>query len=291
MIPLISRIEARLPPHPRLRLSLPRPFCLVIQPAQATTRDFLDEALLAPAHRSVFFSLVDEIGLVVVRGFHSHASCYRQVRGRSSRGRLSQGEYYHHDGCSGPTNPRIVEIRCPYQAVARHIATAIAPFPDTVYAMLYQLPSSLAEDSTLARWRQELEKEGELPSAALHKVQGLILRAVRRGLTASTARTYLRKVDRRCHAYDEPWRMGESRFIANENRRRTLQHRRCCEPSSSVDAHNPQPLANGRLLKRWPAGELDDITTTGDRASPPASASPAASSAAVVADLSDRYKV
>jgi len=231
-------------------LSRPRSFCLVLEPRAPTERDLLHEELLAPAARDAFWRLVDQTGLVVVRRVHVDSSPYRGVRGRSSRGRLSQGEYFHHDGCSGPTKPRVVEIRCPHQAVARRIPTAVAPFPATVYAMLRALPASLLENAELRGWSERLERDAELPAEQLDLVQGVVTRAVRRGLSAEQARAYFLEVDRGCDAYVEPWQMGESRFIANANPGRTMQHRR----AYGASAGDRRPT--GTLLKRWPAEEL-----------------------------------
>jgi hypothetical protein len=48
-------------------------------------------------------------------------------------------------------------------------------------------------------------------------------------------------------AYREPWEMGESRFMANANAGKTVQHRRAyLEP---IAGNRP----NGKLVKRWPA--------------------------------------
>ena len=105
--------------------------------------DYVNEILLTPAHREQFFSLIDRVGLVVCKAVGGDGALHRDVRGRSSRGRLSQGVYFHHDGCSGPVQPRVVEIRCPYQEVARHTFTAIAPFPEVIEAMLLELPAHL----------------------------------------------------------------------------------------------------------------------------------------------------
>jgi len=254
MVDLDSPLTRVLGPEHGLTVSRPYPFCLVLEPRVDTERDFLHEDLLAPAHREAFFSLVDATGLVVVRGVHTDPSRYRDVRGKSSRGRLSQGEYFHHDGCSGPTKPRIVEIRCPYQSVPRTIGTSIAPFPATVHAMLRELPTSLQGSAELRPWCERLRDpvyaDDGLALADLDHVQGLLNRAIRRGLSAAAARAYLRDVDRRCEAYAEPWQLGESRFIANASTPRTMQHRRAYVLSHAE--HGP----NGSLLKRWPAEEL-----------------------------------
>ena len=243
-------MAAVLGPEPAFVVHQPRSFCVVLEPRQPSERDLIHEELLAPERREAFFSLVGRVGLVVVRGVHADPSRYRDVRGRSSRGRLSQGEYFHHDGCSGPTKPRVVEIRCPFQSVQRTVATATAPFPDTVYAMLRELPASMRDAAELRPWREQLAAEDALPSATFDLVQGLVTRAVRRGLGAAQARAYFREVDRSCGAYDEPWQLGESRFIANASVIRTMQHRRAY-------ASGPTRAPCGKLLKRWPAEELE----------------------------------
>ncbi len=108
-----------------------------------TPVNYVDDVLLREPQREPFLALIDHTGLVVCKQVGADHPTHREVRGRSSRGRLSQGEYYHHDGCSGPVKPRVVEIRCPHQATPRHIATAIAPFPASVHAMLHELPAAL----------------------------------------------------------------------------------------------------------------------------------------------------
>ena len=216
----------------------------------AAPADYVDDLLLTAEHRDGFLELIDAAGLVVCKRVGGTDATHRDVRGRSSRGRLSQGEYYHHDGCSGPSKPRVVEIRCPHQPVARRVATAIAPFPEVLYAQLLALPDALPErpDGELARWHASLIDEGGLPAALWDTVQGLVNRAVRRSLGPEPARAYLRAVDLRAGAYREPWSMGESRFIANANTHKTYQHRRAyLEPHTGG-----QP--SGRLVKRWPDG-------------------------------------
>jgi hypothetical protein len=254
MLDLDAHLAELLGPQHTFTVSQPRPFCVVLEPSVATERDFLHEDLLAPARREAFFALVDAVGLVVVRAVSADPSGYRDVRGRSSRGRLSQGEYFHHDGCTGPTKPRVVEIRCPHQSVARTINTAVAPFPATLYAMLRVLPVSLRDTAELRPWCEQLGDVlgagGELPPAELDHVQGLATRAIRRSLGAADARAYFREVDRCCEAYVEPWQMGESRFIANASTPRTMQHRRAYAMSHAEQG------PSGKLLKRWPAEEL-----------------------------------
>jgi hypothetical protein len=70
---------------------------------------------------------------------------------------------------------------------------------------------------------------------------------IRRSLPAEEQRAYLRRVDVRVGAYREPWEMGESRFIANSNAGKTMQHRR-----AYMEVHQGK-RPNGSLLKRWPA--------------------------------------
>ncbi len=209
--------------------------------------DYVSSILLAPEHRDRFFALVDRAGLVVCRRSGGDDAGYEDVRGRSSRGRLSQGEYYHHDGCTGPIKPRVVEIRCPRQPIARHTLTAVAPWPDTLYAMLLELPVALRGDGELAGRRAAVVAGEPLPAETWDPIQGAVIRTVRRALPAEDARAYLRAVDARAGAHREPWTMGESRFIANANAARTMQHRRAYQEP-------PGTRPNGKLVKRWPAG-------------------------------------
>lgn len=219
-------------------------------PPDGAPSDYLHAILLGEEHRAAFFDLVDEEGLVVCKGVPCAHPTYRFVRGRSSRGRLSQGEYYHHDGCSGPTKPRVVEIRFPHQLVERHIATAVAPFPETVVAMLHELPAALLTKEDLDVWRARVDAGEALTRDEWDTLQGLIVRTVRRAYSAEDARGYFRGVDARAGAYVMPWTWGESRFIANNNTHRTMQHRRAYLDAAS------DGRANGNLVKRWPAEEL-----------------------------------
>lgn len=214
--------------------------------------NYVDELLLIETHRDRFFALVDRVGLVVCKGVRGEHPQHRDVRGRSSRGRLSQGEFFHHDGCSGPVKPRVVEIRCPYQTVERHTSTAIAPFPEVVHAMLRELPGRLCTGE-LATWRATLDAPAASATTDWDAVQGTINRAIRRAMSSEEQRAYFRTVDTRVGAYREPWEMGESRFIANANVVRTMQHRR-----AYLEVHTGK-RPNGRLVKRWPAEAGDAL--------------------------------
>jgi len=236
------------------RVRRPKPFVLVIEgevghEADAPS-DYLHDKLLLPEWREAFYQLVDATGLVVCLNVHTQHPTYRDVRGRSSKGRLSQGEYYHHDGCTGPVKPRFVEIRCPIQPQTRGVATAVAPHHDVVKAMVQMLPTELAATPALAGQDMSLATISQMDDAALDHLQGLITRTVRKKLNAEGARSYFRQVDAAANAYFEPWALGESRFIANANSRLTMQHRR------AYQAPHTGGVANGHLVKRWTNEEL-----------------------------------
>ena len=236
------------------RVRRPRPFVLVIegevgQEANEPS-DYLHDKLLLPEWREAFYKLVDATGLVVCLNSHTVHATYRDVRGRSSKGRLSQGEYYHHDGCTGPVKPRFVEIRCPIQPQTRGVATAVAPHRDVVKAMVQVLPADLAAAPALAGIDMSHATISQMDDEALEHLQGLITRTVRKKLNAEGARSYFRQVDAAANAYFEPWALGESRFIANANSGITLQHRR------AYQAPHTGGVANGHLVKRWTNEEL-----------------------------------
>lgn|GEM_PF-596484 len=239
------------------QVSRPKPFVLVIEGRRApdggllAPGDYLHEVLLAPAWRAAFFDLVDATGLVCCLGLETQHPTYRDVRGRSSRGRLSPGEYFHHDGCSGPQKPRVVEIRCPYQDHERGVATSVAPFHAVVPAMIAALPPEFADSAPLAGCARRLEATAWPDDDELEDIQGIITRSVR-CMRAETARAYFRTVDRLADAYFLPWGRGESRLIANAGAGATMQHRRAYQ-----DIHRGG-VATGRLVKRWPAEELVD---------------------------------
>jgi len=236
------------------RVRRPRPFVLVIEGEVGhegtEPTDYLHDKLLLPEWREAFYQLVDATGLVVCLNVHTQHPTYRDVRGRSSKGRLSQGEYYHHDGCTGPVKPRFVEIRCPIQPQTRVVATAVAPHRDVVKAMVQVLLAELAAAPALAGVDMNLATMSQMDDAALDQLQGLITRTVRKKLNAEGARSYFRQVDAAAHAYFEPWALGESRFIANANSRLTMQHRR------AYQAPHTGGVANGHLVKRWTNEEL-----------------------------------
>ena len=237
------------------RVRRPKPFVLVIEgehlenaPTEPT--DYLHNKLLLPEWREAFYQLVDATGLVVCLNVDTQHPTYRDVRGRSSKGRLSQGEYYHHDGCTGPVKPRFVEIRCPIQPQTRGVATAIAPLHDVVKAMVQMLPPDLAASEVLAEQDLRPACLDQMDDSALDQLQGLMTRLVRKKLNAELARSYFRQVDVAANAYFEPWALGESRFIANANSGVTMQHRR------AYQAPHTGGVANGHLVKRWPNEEL-----------------------------------
>jgi hypothetical protein len=240
------------------RVRRPKPFVLVIEgevghEAQAPN-DYLHDKLLQPEWRQAFYELIDATGLVVCLNVQTQHPTYRDVRGRSSKGRLSQGEYYHHDGCTGPVKPRLVEIRCPIQPQARGVATAVAPHRDVVKAMVQVLAAELPAEwpKIAALLDQDICTEAwdQMNNAALDHLQGLITRTVRKKLKAEGARAYFRQVDVAANAYFEPWALGESRFIANANGGNTLQHRR------AYQAPHTGGVAHGHLVKRWTHEEL-----------------------------------
>ena len=236
------------------RVRRPRPFVLVIEGEvgleDQAPGDYLHEQLLLPEWREAFYQLVDATGLVVCLNVHTQHPSYRDVRGRSSKGRLSQGEYYHHDGCTGPVKPRFVEIRCPIQPQTRGVATAVAPHRDVVNAMVQVLPAELAASPALAVIDTSPATISQMDASALDHLQGLITRTVRKKLNAEGARSYFRQVDAAAHAYFEPWALGESRLIANANSGTTMQHRR------AYQAPHTGGVANGHLVKRWTNEEL-----------------------------------
>ena len=236
------------------RVRRPKPFVLVIEGEvghqETEPSDYLHDKLLLPEWREAFYQLIDTTGLVVCLNSHTQHPTYRDVRGRSSKGRLSQGEYYHHDGCTGPVKPRFVEIRCPIQPQTRGVATAVAPHRDVVKAMVKVLPVELTTNAALAGQNMRTENLNTLEDAALDHLQGLITRTVRKQLKAEGARSYFRQVDVAANAYFEPWALGESRFIANANSGITMQHRR------AYQAPHTGGVANGHLVKRWTNEEL-----------------------------------
>jgi len=236
------------------RVRRPRPFVLVIEGEVGhegtEPTDYLHDKLLLPEWREAFYQLVDATGLVVCLNVHTQHTTYRDVRGRSSKGRLSQGEYYHHDGCTGPIKPRFVEIRCPIQPQTRGVATGVAPHRNVVQAMVQVLSAELAASPALAGLDMSVEAISQMDDAALDHLQGLITRTVRKKLNAEGARSYFRQVDAAANAYFEPWVLGESRFIANANSGVTMQHRR------AYQAPHTGGVANGHLVKRWTNEEL-----------------------------------
>ena len=240
-------------------VSRPHRFGLVINgpnlnQAGEVSADYLNEVLLAPDYRDALFDLVEKEGLVVCRNVRTESPTYRRVRGKSSAHKLSQAEYYHHDGCSSPTKPRVVEIRFPDQAVCREIATAIAPFPDVMRAMLLAIPEGQLEEEMIAhRDAFSGSPSNYPPLSQWDSIQGRVTRMVRRVLDAESCRSYFREVDRIAGAYHLPWEMGESRLMLNngDDLTKTVQHRRAYQKSREATGQS------GSLVKRWP---VEDAT-------------------------------
>ena len=229
--------------------------CSVDSESQPT--DYLHDILLAVAHKDALLSLVETEGLVVCKNVTTNEPTYRKVRGKTSGGKLSQAEYYHHDGCSCPTKPRVVEIRLPHQDVGRDIATAIAPFADVIVAMLQTLPEHMKADAELAQVAAAfaLPRDQWPPAATWDKIQGRITRMVRKELDAEACRIFFRGVDHAAGAYVLPWEMGESRLMLNNHvdLSKTMQHRRSLQKPKS------ELTDNGSLVKRWTAEEYPAV--------------------------------
>jgi len=235
----------------RLRVRSGAQWVLVIEGAienPTTPSPYLDAALATPEGRERFFELVDSYGLVVAKNLAIDLATYRPVGGRRTRGRLSQGELYHHDGCSSELPPRIVEIRCPPQDVVRSMGTSVGRFPDLVDAMVRTLPASLGRLSDL-RDAHRAACDAPTERRRWEALQGSINRVIR-ALDAESARAWFHDVDAAAGSYTAPWALAESRFMANDNPRATVQHRRACHPDT------PPGTPNGQLAKRWPAEDL-----------------------------------
>ena len=242
----------------RFRTGRPHRFGLVIEgvvdaePGTELAEDYLHAVLLAEANRDAFFGLIEDEGLVVCRNVRREHATYRPVAGKSSPGRLSQAEYYHHDGCSGPAKPRFDEIRLPWGAQARRATTAVARFGDVVTAQLAALPESMV-DAQVQGWRDAFASPETCPPVAeWDTIQGRVTRRVRKELDAAGARAWFAEVDQRAGAYLLPWQPGESRLMVNDHadRTRTMQHRRA-EPAVRAAGS-----ATASLVKRWTAEEL-----------------------------------
>lgn len=214
--------------------------------------DYLHQILLAPANRDDFFELISSEGLVICQNVSSNSESYRSVRGKSSTGRLSQAEYFHHDGCSCPQKPRINEIRLPMTSLDRNVATAIAPFGDVVRAQLEALPERLLCEPSILEYRDAFKNDSPPPVNEWDKIQGRVTRLIRREMDAESAREYFRQVDRLAGAFDLPWQVGESRLMLNDDPdlTRTVQHRRAYQRPKI------QNEVNGSLVKRWTAEEI-----------------------------------
>ena len=227
--------------------------------APETRGDYLNEELLQDPLRDAFLDFVEAHGLVVCKHLEIGSDAlpsYRSVPGKSRRLALSQGELYHHDGCSKPERPRVVEIRFPYQDSERWFKTAVAPFRKVVAAMLDAMPhaSPMPKKGFLHEVYEDYREAQRLPDdpRALDRIQGEINRWLRRSCDTAGVRRFFARVDEHSDAYLDPWEMGESRLIAN---RSTMQHRRVCPPEF-LDA------SNGSLQKRWPAERDEPVSDT-----------------------------
>ena len=224
--------------------------------------DYLHAHLLAEPNRDAFLQLVEDERLVVCKNVVSNDPTYRRVRGKSSSQKLSQAEYYHHDGCSCPTKPRLVEIRLPEQVIGREIATAIAPFANVIAAMLTALPAHFKTERNLDESIQQAlidfaKPKSEWPSAeSWDRIQGKVTRLIRKEFDAEACRAFFREVDSLADAYVLPWEMGESRLMLNNHADLsiTMQHRRAMQRAKSENEQN------GSLVKRWTAEEYPNET-------------------------------
>ena len=250
------------------RCSRPHRFGLVIHgladvaDQTGSPSDYLHEHLLAEPNRDAFLQLVEDERLVVCKNVDSTDPTYRRVRGKSGSKKLSQAEYYHHDGCSCPTKPRLVEIRLPEQAIGREVATAIAPFANVVAAMLAALPDHFKNERNLDESIQQAlidfaKPKAEWPNAdSWDRIQGKVTRLIRKEFDAEACRAFFREVDSLADAYVLPWEMGESRLMLNNHTDLsiTMQHRRAMQRAKSENEQN------GSLVKRWTAEEYPNET-------------------------------
>lgn len=233
-----------------LRVRRPAGFGLVIEGEVGATglTPYLDDVLANASTRETFFSLVDAHGVVVAQKLSIDRAPYRGVRGKRARKRASQSEFYHHDGCSTPVKPRVVEIRCPDQRWVRTMGTPVAAFPQVVETMLLLMSPVLRYSAGLEAQHDAIAA-GNREGVDWERLQGELNRVLRQ-IDAEDARTFFCEVDAATLGYCEPWTLGESRFIANRNDGQTAQHRRAC-----LVPHVPG-TPNGRLIKRWPNEEL-----------------------------------
>ena len=214
------------------RVSRTHAFGLVIDgavdPTPEQADDYLHAVLLARSNRDAFFALIEAEGLIVCRGIRREDATYRPVAGRSGTAKLSQAEYYHHDGCSGPQKPRFDEIRSPWGSRPRRATTAVARFGDVVRAQLAALPVRMVDDE-VAEWRAAFADDATRPPAEdWDAIQGRVTRRVRKEMDATGARAWFAEVDRLAGAYLLPWEPGESRLMLNAHAdlTKTMQHRR-----------------------------------------------------------------
>jgi len=235
-------------------ISRPHWFGVVLEPPVGfENEDYLHNVLLVADNRESFLGLIESEGLVVCKKLRTDAPSYRKVRGKSSHGKLSQAEYYHHDGCSCPTKPTVVEIRLPYQPIERNVHTAIAWLPDVIKAQLMALPSRFGRNPEFVEQLNSFSGSADdFPAVETwDQIQGRITRLVRKEMDAESCRAYFREVDKLAGAYVVPWEMGESRLMINNaaDLAKTTQHRRAFQKPKKANEQN------GSLVKRWTAEE------------------------------------
>ena len=141
----------------------------------------------------------------------------------------------------------------PHQQVGRNVHTAIARFPQVMKAMLTALPERFWSDPEINDYRSQFAgDEHSFPSVGTwDKIQGRVIRLVRREMDAESCRAYYRTVDELAGAYVLPWEMGESRLMVNNSSdlTKTTQHRRAYQAARGANEQN------GSLVKRWTAEE------------------------------------
>ena len=194
---------------------------------------------------------------MVCKNVATNDSTYRRVRGKSGSKKLSQAEYYHHDGCSCPVKPRLVEIRLPEQAIGRESRNRDRSVCRRGRCDAEALPAHFKNERNLDHSIQQAlidfaKPKSEWPNAdSWDRIQGKVTRLIRKEFDAEACRAFFREVDSLADAYVLPWEMGESRLMLNNHADLsiTMQHRRAMQRAKSDSDQN------GSLVKRWTAEE------------------------------------